>query len=220
MVRQAVEFFNANAGALNLLFGFVVALATVFYAILTRALVRETRFLREAQTEPHVSVRVEPSDEWINLINLIVENSGVAPAFNVKLMTETDFETPHGQLLSEFGLFKHGIRVLGPKQRITVRIANLMGKTEAIESEGGQYQFTITTAYNGALGRAYRHTFAIDFRHMIGLRQGTPPLHGMAKSLDAIKNDLHNIATGYHRVQVVVYTPEHVQREDEEAMGR
>ena len=38
----------------------VVALSTVVYAFLTWRLVSETRRMREVQTEPRVSVRVEP----------------------------------------------------------------------------------------------------------------------------------------------------------------
>ena len=75
---------------------------------MTRALVRETKLLRVAQTEPQVTVRVEPSEVWINLINLVVENTGAAPAFDVKLSAQPDFESTPGHRLSEFGLFKHG----------------------------------------------------------------------------------------------------------------
>ena len=75
-MKAFLTFLNSNSGAFNVLFSLVVAAATVFYAVLTRRLVRETERMRAAQTDPHVSVRLEPSVEWINFILLIVENLG------------------------------------------------------------------------------------------------------------------------------------------------
>ena len=75
-MKAFLTFLNSNSGAFNVLFSLVVAASTVFYAILTRRLVRETERMRAAQTDPHVSVRLEPSVEWINFILLIVENLG------------------------------------------------------------------------------------------------------------------------------------------------
>ncbi|MGH9203325.1 MAG: hypothetical protein ACRD2A_19020, partial [Vicinamibacterales bacterium] len=77
-----LDFLNRNSGAFNVIFALVVAGATVVYVILTHRLVTETRRMREAQTEPVVLVRIEPSDAWINLILLIVENVGPGAAYD------------------------------------------------------------------------------------------------------------------------------------------
>jgi hypothetical protein len=53
----------AMPDVLLLVFSGVVALSTVVYAVLTWKLVAETRKMREAQTEPKVSVFVEMNDQ-------------------------------------------------------------------------------------------------------------------------------------------------------------
>ncbi len=72
-----LEFLNKNAGALTVIFTAVVTLSTVVYAILTAALVKETRRMRQAQTEPKIEITLRPSDEWINLIRLHLKNIGL-----------------------------------------------------------------------------------------------------------------------------------------------
>ena len=51
-----LNFLNSNTGSFTLLFTFIVALATVVYAVLTWRLVSETEKLRIVQTEPDISV--------------------------------------------------------------------------------------------------------------------------------------------------------------------
>jgi len=83
-VDQLIAFLNANAGALNLLFALVVAVATAVYAWLTAKLVSETRRLREVQTEPHIEVFYRPRDEWISLLDVVARNIGNGPAYDVR----------------------------------------------------------------------------------------------------------------------------------------
>ena len=66
-MAEYLKYLNDNAGALNALFSGVVALATVVYAVLTAKLVRETRNLREVQTEPRVEVWPEVDAPTIDL---------------------------------------------------------------------------------------------------------------------------------------------------------
>jgi heme/copper-type cytochrome/quinol oxidase subunit 2 len=58
-----IDFLNKNAGALSVVFSFVVMIATVVYALLTWFLVRENKTLRKAETEPNISVYLEPEEQ-------------------------------------------------------------------------------------------------------------------------------------------------------------
>ena len=69
-MQHFLDFLNANSGAINVLFSFIVAFATVIYAVLTIVLVLETRRMRKSQTDPDVVVRIQPSESWINFIRL------------------------------------------------------------------------------------------------------------------------------------------------------
>lgn len=65
-----LNFLNQNSGAFLVLFSLVVTGATVFYAILTSRLVSETRKMREAQTEPNVSVNISSKEEMHSSVRI------------------------------------------------------------------------------------------------------------------------------------------------------
>lgn len=204
---EFLGFLNRNSGAFNVIFAMVVAIATVFYAVLTRRLVVETRRMREAQTEPLVLVRLEPSEAWINLITLIVENVGPGPAHEVRLSVTPDFEMRKGQHLSELGLFRYGIRHLAPGQRISVHLTSMVGQIEESQRPDTRFRFEITTTYSSSLGTSYRRVYPIDFLHLVGMRTiGTPPLQQMAKDLEKIREAIGHFASGFRKVQVDVFT--------------
>ena len=72
-------------------FTFVVAASTVIYAFLTWKLVSETRKLREMQTAPRVSVRLELA-EYVSSggMELVIANEGQGPAQNIQFGFEGD----------------------------------------------------------------------------------------------------------------------------------
>jgi hypothetical protein len=75
-----LNFLNQNSGAFLVLFSLVVTGATVFYAILTSRLVSETRKMREAQTEPNVSVNISSKEETTYLKDMLIQNIGLGAA--------------------------------------------------------------------------------------------------------------------------------------------
>jgi hypothetical protein len=87
-----LNFLNENNGAFSLIFSCVVALATVIYAVLTWRLVSETRRMREAQTEPNIFVNLQPREEWINFIDMVIQNIGSGPAYNIHMIYDKDYE--------------------------------------------------------------------------------------------------------------------------------
>ena len=71
---MCIDFLNQNSGAITLIFTMVVALATVAYVVLTWSLVSETKKLREDQTEQKISAIIQPREEWLNFMDLIIQN--------------------------------------------------------------------------------------------------------------------------------------------------
>ena len=127
-----VEFLNENNGAFAVIFSAVVAIATVVYAFLTWRLVSETRKMREAQTEPKVSVTIQPREERIKLIDMVIQNIGLGPAYNIKFEINPDFECMKGKFLSELGFMKNGLKYLAPNQKLQffLTIENFEEKTK------------------------------------------------------------------------------------------
>ena len=211
-----VEFLNENSGAFAVIFSAVVAIATVVYAILTWRLVSETRKMREAQTEPKVSVTIQPREEWIKLIDMVIQNIGLGPAYNIKFEINPDFEYMKGKFLSELGFMKNGLKYLAPNQKLQffLTIENFEEKTKK--------SFEIRVTYQNSIGKTYKDVYTIDFSQLIGLSQlgEEPPLYKIAKNVEEIKKDIHHLSTGFHKIKVIRYTKEDVEEETKQLLER
>ena len=89
-MTELLELLNKNSGALTVLFAAVVTAATVVYAALTWVLVKDTRMMREVQTEPKLQVTVSSFDFAIHIVRLHVQNVGLGPALNVTFKPKVD----------------------------------------------------------------------------------------------------------------------------------
>lgn len=127
---MGLEFLNQNSGAFAVIFSAIVAFSTVIYAILTWKLVSETRKMRKVQTEPKVSVIIQPREEWINFIDMIIQNIGLGPAYNIKFEVNPDFEYAKGKFLSELGFMKNGLKYLAPNQKLQFFLTSMTENSE------------------------------------------------------------------------------------------
>ena len=109
---------------LIIVFTGVVAGSTVAYAVLTWRLVAETRRLREAQTEPRVSMRLELAERvGHGGIELLIRNEGQGPAQNIRFHFQGDptYFIGHGQQqpIDQIPLIENGLPYLGPLVRVS-----------------------------------------------------------------------------------------------------
>lgn len=125
-----LEFLNQNSGAFAVIFSTVVATATVVYAVLTWKLVSETRKMRQAQTEPKVSVTIQPREEWISLIDMVIQNIGLGLAYNIKFEATPDFEYAKSKFLSNLGFMKNGLKYFAPNQRLQFFLTSMIENFE------------------------------------------------------------------------------------------
>jgi len=202
-----VEFLNENSGAFAVIFSAAVAISTIVYAILTWKLVSETRKMKEAQTEPKVSITIQPREEWINFIDMVIQNIGLGPAYNIKFEINPDFEYMKGKFLSELGFKKNGLKYLAPNQKLqfflTIMSENFEEKTKK--------PFEIRISYQNSIGKTYKDVYMIDFSQLIGLSQlGEPPLYKIAKNVEEIKKDIHHLSNGFYKIKVIRNTKEYV----------
>lgn len=212
-----LEFLNENSGAFAVAFSAVVAIATIVYAILTWRLVSETRKMREAQTEPKISVTIQPREEWISLIDMVIQNIGLGPAYNIKFEIKPDFEYAKGNFLSELGFIKSGLRYLAPNQKLQFFLTSMIENFE----EKTKKPFEIKVTYQNSMGKKYEDAYVIDFSQLIGLRRlRRAPLYDIAKDIEKIKEDLHLLSTGFRRIKVIRYTKEDIEEEQEQLLER
>ena len=209
-------FLNQNNGVLMIIFTGVVAFATVVYALLTWKLVNETKEMRKAQTEPNISVTIEPREEWINFIDMKIMNIGSGPAYDIKFKIEPDFEYFKDRFLSKIKIMQ-GIKYLAPNQKIQFFLTSL---TENFE-EKIKKPFKIKVVYKNKVGDIFRETFIIDFSQFEGMSQlGEPPLYKIAKSLDSLQKDVGRLSSGFHRLKTIVYTKKDIEQEHKNLMRK
>lgn len=202
-----LDQINKNSGALSAIFSGVVTVATVIYAWLTAKLVNETRRMREAQTEPSLQVVYRNRDEWINLLDVAVRNIGMGAAYDITFDIRAELkEGDRNDLadsLSKLGCFSKGLVYLGPNQEFTSFWTNLMdGHVSKLDS-----RVFIHCHYRSATGAKYESQCVLDLSEIKGIsRIGEPPLHKIAKQLEAIAKDLNHVTTGFNRLRVDAFT--------------
>jgi hypothetical protein len=194
-----IDVLNQNNGAITVVFSAVVAIATVVYAILTWKLVSETIKMREAQTEPKISATIQADERYINWINLIIQNIGQGPAYNVKFELNPDFEDKNIPdvenidetfKLSEVGFIKNGLPYFAPDQRIQLFLTNLAEDfKKKLETP-----FEIKIIYENSIHKLYSDLYMIDFSQQRRLNQvGKPPIYEISKNLEDINKTLKMI---------------------------
>lgn len=91
-------------------------IAKANFALFTWKLVAETVKMRKAQTEPKISIISLSNFAYINIIEIIIENIGLSPAYDIRLEIKPDFEMRKGYWLSNIKLLKEGLHYLAPRQ--------------------------------------------------------------------------------------------------------
>lgn len=165
---MVLEFLNQNSGALAVVFSALLVIVTIVYAKLTCSLVAETRKMREAQTEPKVWAYIQPKEGSINFIMMIVENTGLGPAYNIKFKVDPDFEYAKGRFLSDLGFIKDGWDYLPSKGKLPPFF--LTNIAEDFE-EKSKKSFNINITYEDNTGKIHESKCRINFSSLNGLRQ-------------------------------------------------
>ena len=216
-LADVVAFLNQNAGVLSTIFSGVVMVATVVYAILTASLVKETRHMRESQTEPRIEVTACPLEEFVSIITLRVRNIGLGPAYDVRFQMRGESQIPgESELIQDFSksqFLEKGLKYLGPGQELrsgyTQMTKNFESKIKA--------RLIVEVSYNSATGKSYKDPIPVYFEEFEGYGTiGTPHLYAIAKAMEKIERNLDHLATGFRRLRVDTYSEEDRSKEAEE----
>lgn len=212
-----MDFLNNNSGLFNLIFSATVAIATVVYAVLTWKLVSETRRIRQIQTEPEISIRIAPHEDTIQYFDYIIENIGLAPAYNITFNVVQGDHLINDPKLSEAGPIKNGIKYFAPKEKITFWGGSFPGYMKS----DNKTPVEIKVAFENSLGEIRNITSIINFEEFLNIsRLGEPTIITISKNIKRISDDLHNTLTGFKKLKVDVYTSEDREKERSEIERR
>ncbi|MBN1618662.1 hypothetical protein JW887_04980, partial [Candidatus Dojkabacteria bacterium] len=203
--EELIDFLNSNSGIITVIFSGIVALSTLVYAILTWQLVSETRRMRKVQSEPALSMHIQPRNEWINFMDIIIENVGSGPARDVTFKLSRDFQLLKDRKWSDLNIFKNGINYLAPGQKIQFLCTDMEDDFETKKD----LSVNIEVKYTNISKKKYKSTFILDFSQYLGIYQvGKPPLEEIEKHLKRIQKDLNHFSTGFKKLKVDLYTTE------------
>lgn len=210
-----IHWLNQNNGVLTLFFSGLVAVATVFYVILTRQLVRETIAMRRLQTEPQLELTLQSVPTAMSILRLHLRNVGMGPAMDIQITaTPLTGGDAAAKILEGFSLvafMKRGLSYLGSRQEV------YSGYTNAFEIGAAMWEcsFEIKIAFRGPDKARREERWIIDFAEQKGNYQiGTPPLEKIEKHLEKMSKDLCSALSGRTRAGFDIYTAE--DREQEE----
>ena len=203
---------------LVIVFTGVVGFSTVAYAVLTWRLVSETRRLREVQTEPRVSIRIELDDRvGHGGLELVIRNEGQGPAQNIQFSFQGDptYFTRNGQRkpIDELPVIKNGLPYLGSGQSFKIFLGWLFGDDF---DHAAREPWTFQIDYENLENKMKRAIYLLDFSQFTGLVDIGDPLVKIEKHLDSLKKDLHHLASGFKKLHVLTQTKEELRREREE----
>lgn len=123
------------------------AVATIYYAKLTRSMVSEMQYGNEMLSRPNLNVLLEPSKRYPQMLELSLVNTGNAPAYNVKLSNPNGTGFPglfHEK--EELALFTKQIPVFSEKQEIRTLFLQYPDFYNN-KTENTELQFEVTYSY-------------------------------------------------------------------------
>ena len=215
-MTELLEYLNKNSGAFTVIFTAAVTVATVVYALLTYVLVKETRLMRQVQTEPKIEITVRSLEIAIHIVRLNIRNIGFGPAVKVKFSPKVVAGGESAEkLINEFtetNFFKAGLSYFGPGQEhfssYTQMTQDLDGKLASVLAFDLQYE--------SVTGKLYRECVVIDMSEHKGAYQlGKPHLYSIAQSLEKLQKDVGHVVSGFKRIRTDIYTSEDRDVENE-----
>lgn len=174
------------------------AIATAFASGLNWRLLRETALLRQAQTEPAVSLHLERGSH-ISFLNLVIQNYGQGPAFDLMWeVTPSPKELEkHGVMLNSLALI-NGFEHLAPKQRIDTFFGSAI---ELLASNCPP--ITVVVRYKNGQGAERVERYTLNPCQFSGITEcGDSAEDSMAKSLEKIAKEFGRVTSG-GRVRVI-----------------
>jgi hypothetical protein len=188
-----LQLLKENQGVITLVFAFAVTVSTIVYAYLTWKLVNETKRMRKAQTDPEISISLIQNDKTsIDFIDLVIENIGLGPAYNIKFTVLSEFKLKN-LLLSEVGFIKSGIAYFAPKRPMNLWVGSFI-HDEKLENKSIELNVT----YSNSRGEQFNDKFTLNFSQFSFFTQlGTPPLIKISEHLKSIESNMKDIAIGF-----------------------
>ena len=156
---------------LTLVFSAVVTISTVFYAILTRALVNETRKMRKNQVEPYIIAWLDITETDALIAYIKTKNIGQGVALNVKFNIIKELNYKSARKLSDYLYFKEGIKYFPPNHTDK----HLLISFESTDESTANDSVIFEVEYETILNEQKKNKYELSLKELIGKGNLKPP---------------------------------------------
>lgn len=179
--------------------GLVTGLATVALGVATAVLAVFTKHMADRTSEPFVVATIEPNRWSLMHADIVLSNSGNAPAFDISVVFEPSLPATEGS--SDRQLPLQNISVLRPGQTLASYFGEftpLMGKAYTANvgwrrQPNSSKRETVTYEVNMSTYDGYGHLGASD------------PLIQIAEEMKKLREDWSSVARGSRRLETNAY---------------
>ena len=204
---------QSNWQALTAISTFVVALAAIASAYLTRALTEENRLLRKVGTEPKVVAYLAHHPYHWEFVNFVLANVGKGAAQNVSfrfLTDEEDFESHGVRLRNSAERRPLGFLPQGESYVVSFGMGHMILKEPRLRP------FGVKVAYQDLQGKPRSDVFQMDVAQFHGFHSlGRPPEQATADALKKIEAGFGRLLSGMDQIRVVKVTSEEYRKVEE-----
>ena len=174
----------------------VTALATVALAVLTFVLARATYAMARANSQPHVVVTFE-SNQWsMNHIDMIVENCGNAPAYDISISFNPTL--PKNELRTGDAAPFDKISLLRPGQ--------LLKSSASDWASVKDIAFTVDISWrrypNNGQREVLSYQFDVGYLKNVSMLGNASPEVQIATEVKKLRDDWRGISAGTRRLKV------------------
>jgi len=174
-------------------------IATLILAVGTLILALETKRMRLAQTEPEIFANLQPKEEDVKVIDLIIGNSGHGTALNIEFEVNPDFEYEKDEFLSQLSFIKEGIPYLAPNQ-ILKSYLTWIDAVDSFTFDKLAKPFTIQIKYENINGKKFKRIYPIDLSPLGSLTSVKIPsipknINKIEEHQKTISNNLGELST-------------------------
>ncbi len=206
----------------------ILAISTIFLALFTLVLTVFTYFLyseaKKSRTyqvdlnRPELSVSFEPSSKYIEWIDIHIKNIGKSPIYDLELeeVKGEDLICFNGKKVSDLEFLKK-INYLRPEQEIVQFFYNFVNS----QKKPDEIQFELYFRYYDKDKNVYKRKFVINFNQFMDMSQiGEEPLYQISKNIKEIRDEVHYLSSGFHKLNVITQTKKEKQSEEKENLKK
>jgi hypothetical protein len=200
-----LQYIEHHLAVANLIFSAVVAASTLAYVFLTGGLVAETRRMRRLESEPFLDVYLVPNARAINILDVVIQNTGRAPIRNIRWSWRLPAELQRFRIADADMPFAPRISALGVNQRIELPLLNMVGSQEIENLQ----PLIVEADYEGPSGRRKSDVFTLQAdSFMYFIRLGERPEDTAAAALKELADRFSSIVGGSQWLRVMATTEE------------